>query len=180
MELTREYYKAVRDCKPGDCGDCILKPQTNRACHMVDVDPRDEARLVLSLMDERDRYRALVAELEMEIERERIRLAACGVAAGQNTEETRKERIIPENSYFSASYADVCAAVDREMSLRTERDALKAENARLREFAERARDWRAECHDYDADMGYELRDFVDAEEWDRLEGDAAAALSVQP
>jgi len=60
---TKEYYEAVRDCKPGDCGDCILKPQTNRACHMVDVDPRDEARLVLSLMDERDRYRAALQEI---------------------------------------------------------------------------------------------------------------------
>ena len=57
MELTRAYLEAVRACTPEDCGDCILKPTTNRACHMVDVDPRDEAALALSLMDERDRLR---------------------------------------------------------------------------------------------------------------------------
>jgi hypothetical protein len=57
MELTREYYEAVRDCAPEDCGDCILNPETNRACHMVDVDPSVEAAFVLALMDERDRYR---------------------------------------------------------------------------------------------------------------------------
>ncbi len=44
MDLTREYYEAVRDCTPEDCGDCILRPATNRACYTVDVDPGKEAR----------------------------------------------------------------------------------------------------------------------------------------
>jgi len=51
MELTRAYLEAVRACTPEDCGDCILKPTTNRACHMVDVDPRDEAALALRLAE---------------------------------------------------------------------------------------------------------------------------------
>lgn len=64
MELTREYYEAVRDCTPEDCGDCILQPETNRACHMVDIDPRDEAAFVLALMDERDRYRVALERIQ--------------------------------------------------------------------------------------------------------------------
>lgn len=51
-KLTRAYLEAVRACTPEDCGDCILKPTTNRACHMVDVDPRDEAALALRLREE--------------------------------------------------------------------------------------------------------------------------------
>ena len=66
MDLTREYYEAVRDCTPEDCGDCILRPATNRACYTVDVDPGKEARMILGLMDERDALRARVAELEAE------------------------------------------------------------------------------------------------------------------
>jgi hypothetical protein len=50
-KLTRAYLEAVRACTPEDCGDCILKPTTNRACHMVDVDPRDEAALALRLAE---------------------------------------------------------------------------------------------------------------------------------
>ena len=65
-DLTREYYEAVRDCTPEDCGDCILRPATNRACYTVDVDPGKEARMILGLMDERDALRARVAELEAE------------------------------------------------------------------------------------------------------------------
>ena len=69
MDLTREYYKAVRDCTVEDCGDCILRPATNRACYTVDVDPGKEARMILGLMDERDALLARVAELEAENKR---------------------------------------------------------------------------------------------------------------
>lgn len=61
MDLTREYYEAVRDCTPEDCGDCILRPATNRACYTVDVDPGKEARMILGLMDERDALRLMRA-----------------------------------------------------------------------------------------------------------------------
>lgn len=66
-----------------------------------------------------------------EIERLRLQLAGCGVAAMQNTDKTRADRIDRNNPYWSASYGDVCAAVDREM-------ALRAEVARLRKIAEAA------------------------------------------
>jgi hypothetical protein len=52
------------------------------------------------------------------LEGERLRLAACGVAAMQNTPALVADRIGPEHPYYSASYGDVCRAVDREMALR--------------------------------------------------------------
>jgi len=57
--------------------------------------------------------------LKTELEAERIRLAACSVAALENTEESIKNRLTPENEYYSASYDDVCRAVDREMKHRS-------------------------------------------------------------
>lgn len=65
-----------------------------------------------------------IETLKNELETERMRLAACGVAAMQNTEATRKERITKDNPYWSASYGDVCSAVDREMSLRSQLEDL--------------------------------------------------------
>lgn len=59
-----------------------------------------------------------VRVLEQELETERMRLAGCGVVAMQNTRESTKERITKDNPYWSASYGDVCSAVDREISLR--------------------------------------------------------------
>ena len=54
-----------------------------------------------------------------ELEIERMRLAACGVAAMCNTKKAaRQQRIKKSNPYYSASYGDVCRAVDREMKYR--------------------------------------------------------------
>jgi len=58
------------------------------------------------------------AALREELETERMKLVACGVAAMSNTESTRAQRIGRDNPYWSASYGDVCAAVDREIALR--------------------------------------------------------------
>ena len=68
-------------------------------------------------------WNMLIAELraarEM-LETLRLQLAACGVAALSNTEKSSSERISDDNPYWTASYKDVCNAVDREMKLRTE------------------------------------------------------------
>jgi hypothetical protein len=48
----------------------------------------------------------------------RLQLAACGVAAGMNTETSKKYRISKDSPYYTASYQDVCNAVDREIKLR--------------------------------------------------------------
>jgi hypothetical protein len=63
---------------------------------------------------------------ETDLERERLRLAACGVAAMQNTPASVAERIGPGHPYYSASYGDVCRAVDREMALRADLSAARA------------------------------------------------------
>jgi hypothetical protein len=55
---------------------------------------------------------------ENELETERLRLAACGVAAMSNTKFTVLTRITDESPYYSASYGDVCRAVDREIRYR--------------------------------------------------------------
>lgn len=65
-----------------------------------------------------------------ELETERTRLAACGVAAMANTPSTVAQRITRDNPYWSASYGDVCAAVDREMALRAEVARLTDEHKR--------------------------------------------------
>jgi hypothetical protein len=87
-----------------------------------------------------------------EVERERIRLAACGVVAMCNTKEAFDRNMLPSDSpYYSASLADVASAVQREMGLmadnerlkqflaveskaREGREALLKENERLREL----------------------------------------------
>lgn len=75
---------------------------------------------------------AEVRRLREENERLRVQLAGCGVAAMQNTADSRAHRINRDDYGWSASYADVCSAVDREISLREE-------NERLRNDAERYR-----------------------------------------
>lgn len=68
-----------------------------------------------------------IKRLENEAEVLRMQLAACGVAAMQNTEETKKERITRDNPYWTASYGDVCRAVDAEIKYRTElEEVIKA------------------------------------------------------
>jgi hypothetical protein len=62
-----------------------------------------------------------------------MQLAACMAAALGNTPETAAERIGPGHPYYSASYGDVCRAVDREMKLREEIAAKDAEIQRLKD-----------------------------------------------
>jgi hypothetical protein len=61
-----------------------------------------------------------VRSLEEDLVTARLQLAACGVAALGNTEKAVAERINKGNPYWSASYGDVCGAVDREMQYRAE------------------------------------------------------------
>ena len=57
-------------------------------------------------------------ELREELERERMRLAACGVVANANTPESAKKWRNMRDEYRSASCDGVARAVDREMRLR--------------------------------------------------------------
>ena len=63
----------------------------------------------------------LVAEVERltaDLEQTRVQLAGCGVAAMQNTEESKANRVERGAYGWSASYGDVCRMVDREIELR--------------------------------------------------------------
>lgn len=76
-------------------------------------------------------HAAEIERLTQGLENERIRLAACGVVALSNTVGTVAQRLPRENQHWSASYGDVCSAVDREMDLREKLVARNAEVARL-------------------------------------------------
>ena len=64
--------------------------------------------------------------MQKQLEIEKMRLAACGVAAIQNTRITIKDRIKSDSPYWSASYSDVCRAVDREIALREKLELVES------------------------------------------------------
>lgn len=74
---------------------------------------------VLSLIDR-------LKKAEAELERERMRLAACGVVAMADTPESAAKAQEKRDEYRSASCDDVARRVDECMTLRAERDALGA------------------------------------------------------
>ena len=84
-----------------------------------------------------DQVDARIAELEAELERERMRLAACGVVAVANTPESAARARDMHPDYRSAACDDVARMVDSEMAMRAERDAARADAERLRQDAER-------------------------------------------
>lgn len=77
-------------------------------------------RLMIAVCDEILTWfdRQDTADLNAELETERMRLAGCGVAALADTPKTVAERLTRENPYWSAAYGDVCRMVDRLMELR--------------------------------------------------------------
>lgn len=81
-----------------------------------------------------------LSEKEREIEKLRIQLAACGVAAQSNTEQSIKDnRITRENECWSASYEDVCIAVDREIEYRTDYYKLKSQLSEISKALEESK-----------------------------------------
>lgn len=83
------------------------------------VDFKDVPRwLYVEALDEID-------SLREELERERLRLAACGVVALANTPEAAEQARACDAAYRSASFDDVADAVDREMDLRSRVAALE-------------------------------------------------------
>lgn len=90
---------------------------------------------VAALLAELDRLTRERDEARAELERERMRLAACGVVAMSNTPESAARNREMHADYRSASCDDVASAVDREMALRAEVDALRADAERLSSLA---------------------------------------------
>jgi len=63
----------------------------------------------------------LASDLNRELDTDEVmthRLAAISVAAMQDTEESRKDRITQDNMYWSPAYADMCRKVDQLIALR--------------------------------------------------------------
>ena len=81
---------------------------------------------------------ARIKELEAELERERIRLAACGVIAMANTVDSaaKARDMLPE--YWSASAQDCASAVDREMDYRSRLAVTERERDELRKALQKA------------------------------------------
>jgi hypothetical protein len=72
-----------------------------------------------------------------------------------------------------------------ELQLRCERaeSALAEAHKQIADKNQALQDiahWRQRCHNYDEDMDHDPRPFVDEEEWDRVEADAARAAKGEP
>lgn len=76
--------------------------------------------------------RARVAELETRNEQLQVQLAGCGVAALQNTRTSIAERVGNGVYGYSASYQDVCNAVDREIEWRERAERAESDLAAAR------------------------------------------------
>lgn len=91
------------------------------------------ARAAIAAMPD---HAALVGEVESlktQLERERMRLAACGVVAMSDTQESAARNRDMHADYKSASCDEVARRVDECMTLRTQLAAREANVARLRE-----------------------------------------------
>lgn len=100
------------------CEVCNEHPANCRCGHPVFA--REQKEMI-------DRLKAEVERLREDLETERIRLAACGVAALSDTPESaQQQRINSSNPYYSGSYSDVCRRTDECISLRAEVERLRA------------------------------------------------------
>jgi hypothetical protein len=76
---------------------------------------------------------AEIEQLNAELERERMRLSACGIVALANTEESATKARLMHDDYRSASCDDVARMVDVQMKLRTQVEQLNAKVAMMSE-----------------------------------------------
>jgi hypothetical protein len=102
-----------------------------------------------------------------------------------------KQLMYKTDTTYQEALADIRKISDRSIQLVISRlDELEAENAKQKDLinrryvklvkAKRAlesiADHRKLCWEYDEDCRYDLRDFVDTEEWDRVESEARRCL----
>lgn len=97
-----------------------------------------------------DAQAAEIERLRAELERERMRLAACGVVALANTPESAKKARDMHPDYRSASCDDVARMVDKQMALRAAVEALVP-------IVQRDRELIGECDEYRAERDAALR-----------------------
>lgn len=111
----------------------IATPYAHLSAGEQDSD-RKEADRILAVIDAEGPPEEL-AQLAAEREALAMKLAACTTAALGNTPGSASARIPREHPYFSATYQDVCDAVDREMAHRSRADGLERELAAVRDGA---------------------------------------------
>jgi len=93
----------------------------------LDMIPELAMVFALILKEQHDLLTAALAEKEGEIERLRVQLAGCGVAAMCNTKQSREQQKCVEGAYgWSQSYQDVVNAVGREIDLREKLQAAES------------------------------------------------------
>jgi len=126
---TQVNYNETHDiCCRGVSADCEAFVNFARTAVPALLDENEKLRGELAEANGRaNRFQMLVIERDKQLDRakedaqtERMRLAGCGVVAGQNTPKSAADRLDKNDPYWSSSYGDVCAAVDREMALRAD------------------------------------------------------------
>jgi putative zinc finger/helix-turn-helix YgiT family protein len=137
------------------------------------IDTEAKARTIIDLCHAH--FTQEVERLENELELERMRLAACGVAAMSNTESSRQLNRLADNSpYWSASYNDARAAVGREMEerkraetaeadLKTEQIAYENEKAALGMAREKIAELEAQLAECQEELFIIKRSIIDPE-----------------
>ena len=105
--------------------------------HLLDDAPAILAELIEA--------RAEIERLGDDLEVERMRLAACGVAAASNTEALAAvNRLSKDDPGGSESYDEVCDAVDEQVSLRAEVGQLRDELKWFEQFYPREGETRSD------------------------------------
>jgi hypothetical protein len=134
LEAEREEYQH---------GKRLAPPPLRQGMPYDVADPARREKLLRdwAMTVQREAYaagrRAERDKLREELERERMRLAACGVVAMANTPGTAAMARDMHADYRSGSCDEVAKAVDREMALRAEAAKLKAERDAHAEFYRR-------------------------------------------
>jgi hypothetical protein len=124
--LTEERIKQMR-------ADAISDPRNAQEFWYMLMARAVEAEATAPLL-------ARIAELEKELETERMRLAACGVVAMANTRESAETARQMCSDYMSGSCKDVMRAVDAEMGYRERIAELEKANEA---FAARQEWWNS-------------------------------------
>ena len=146
--LSCQFIKHDSDCavhnmpahpnEPCNCSKLNTKQQSSELADNLQSLAKSTNSQFLAQVAYRLRTQAAKIEaLTQELETERMRLVACGVAAMGNTKTSKLERINKDNPYWSASYGDVCRAVDAEIELRGKIEALEKDAKRYQFWRQR-------------------------------------------
>lgn len=87
-----------------------------------------------------------------------MELAAISCASNANTPDSKEERLKKGDRYYTTTYADVCAAVDREMEWRGKFYAEAQRCRQLEQLLETAKN-------HAQDLARRLRDFTNVIAW---------------